>query len=121
MNDKIKEWATGLAVRLTEIRFYEIEQMTVAIQTHIKAAIYDCLKYQIPEIERERNSIIQQIKGGENQKHIESKLAKINERIKEQNLLRTELENDKKLKELILWMRKHHEDSLLEFYKQFDR
>ena len=121
VSEKIEEWSISLSDRIIEIRLFDIDQLRVSIKAHLKAAMYDCLRLQIPETERKLNELKSLICNGKNVKTIEQKIIETRQSLKEQNKLYSNLDRDNCAKEMTLWMRKYHNDSLQDFYKYYDQ
>lgn len=50
----VDEWALRLCERIIEIRFIDVDELKVAMSSHFKAALFDCLSIQISDIEKNR-------------------------------------------------------------------
>ena len=118
----IDQWSKSLSERLIEIRFIDIDDMKAAMKVHLKSAIFDCLKIQLPDTEQAliaaKNHYVTY--GGGSNNHIQSNIITLKQKLKEENKLFAHLDRDNCAKEMALWMRKHHEQSLIEFYKYYD-
>ena len=82
----------------------------------------DSLKLQITNTETERKDKIARLKTakGSTKVKIQESLSEINYRLKSENKLYAELDRDRQAKEMVLWMREHHPESILSFYKMYD-
>jgi phosphoenolpyruvate synthase/pyruvate phosphate dikinase len=124
LNDKIDSWSESLTVRLIEMRFIDIDEIKTVLKTHLKLGMIDLLKMQITDTERERQELISQLNKTKNIKQkieISSQIRKINIRLKSERMLYAELDRDRKAKEMTLWMREHHPESILSFYDMYDK
>jgi hypothetical protein len=119
IQDKISEWADSLTERVTQIRIVNVDEIRASISTHIKAALYDCLYEQIPESEKELNKLKTDLLKGCNTEYIKSKIISAKEKLKKENQLFARLRTENQDKELVLWMKEKHNESLLDFYKYF--
>lgn len=122
LNDKIDSWTESLAERLIEIRFFNVAEIKTSLKVHFKSAMMDCLKMQITNTETERKERIERLKfaKGSTKVKIQEGLAEINYRLKAENKLYAELDRDRQAKEMVLWMREYHPESILSFYKMYD-
>jgi hypothetical protein len=123
MENKIEEWSSSLTYRLIEIRLVDMSEMKQAIKTHIKSALYDCLRAQIPQTEKEKDKLKELLHSETDKKNKHSimvELANLNKKLKTENKALNKLEHENRERELILWMREHHNDSLEKFYKIHD-
>jgi phosphoenolpyruvate synthase/pyruvate phosphate dikinase len=124
LNDKIDSWSESLTVRLIEMRFIDIDEIKTVLKTHLKLGMIDLLKMQITDTERERQELISQLNKTKNIKQkieISSQISKINIRLKSERMLYAELDRDRRAKEMTLWMREHHPESILSFYDMYDK
>jgi len=124
LNDKIDSWSESLTVRLIEMRFIDIDEIKTVLKTHLKLGMIDLLKMQITDTERERQELISQLNKTKNIKQkieISSQIRKINIRLKSERMLYAELDRDRRAKEMTLWMREHHPESILSFYDMYDK
>lgn len=122
LESHIENWSDALAERLLEIRFIDIDLMKASMKVHLKSAMMDCLRIQLTETE---SRLIETKKhyinfGGGKNNHIQAEIVELKRKKKEQVRLYAKLDIDNQNRELVLWMRKHHESSLLEFYKTLD-
>lgn len=53
----VDEWALRLCERIIEIRFIDVDELKVAMSSHFKAALFDCLSIQISDIEKKRTEL----------------------------------------------------------------
>jgi hypothetical protein len=117
----IDHWSESLTDRLLEVRYVDVDVMKKAIKTHFKAALFDLLKVQLSETHEQLSAAKEQyaLSQGTNNYHIQAELVKLKRKLKQQNKLYSTLEHNKRLKELTIWMRQHHEASLESFYEYF--
>ena len=122
LNDKIDSWVSSLVGRIIEIRYVDIEEMKTSLKVHFKMAMMDSLKMQITNTERERKENIKKLKiaKGTTLVKIQQDLTEINFRLKSENKLNALLDRDREAKEMALWMREKHTNSLLSFYKMYN-
>lgn len=122
LNDKIDSWAEALTERLIEIRFIDVAEIKTSLKMHFKIAMLDSLKLQIRNTETERKQKIErlQIAKGSTRVKIQEALSEINYRLKSENKLYAELDRDRQAKEMALWMRKNHPESILSFYNMYN-
>lgn len=122
LNDKIDSWVESVTERLIEIRFIDVAEIKTSLKTHFKMAMLDSLKLQITNTETERKDKIARLKiaKGSTKVKIQESLSEINYRLKAENKLYAELDRDRQAKEMVLWMREHHPESILSFYKMYD-
>lgn len=121
-NKLIEQWSESLAERIVEIRFIDLKEMKSAISAHIKAALFDCLKVQITETMRklaETKKHYVNYGGGKNN-HIQAEIISLKQKLKEENKFLAYLDRENQAKELVLFLRKHNEQLLLDFYKYYD-
>ena len=122
LNDKIESLAKFLSKRITEIRFFDVEKVETSIKVHFKNAMIDCLKLQVSKTNNELNKLKHSIgaySGYERVKR-QSRISELKVQLKSENKLYSLLDNDRQAKEMVLWMRKNHPNSILEFYKMYD-
>jgi hypothetical protein len=121
-NELIDSWAKSLCERLIEIRFIDLEEMKAALVVHMKSALFDCLKVQISDTRRKLDETKKQYvnHGGGKNNHIQSEIISLKQRLKQENKFLAHLDRENQGRELVLWMRKYHEQSLLDFYKYYD-
>lgn len=122
LNDKIDYWSKSLAERISEIRFLNLEDMSTAIKANLKMAMMDCLKAQLSATEKQRNEIKKNLYNlkGDQRAYRARKLSEINAKLKKENMLYSGLNNDNKAREMTLWMRENHPESILKFYENYD-
>ena len=121
MEHKIEEWSSSLTYRLMEIKLVDVAEMKRTIKTHIKSALYDCLKCQISETEQELIKLKSELsKSKKDVFQVGCKIAILNQKLKAENKAFANLERENQAKELVLWMRKFHNESILEFYKMYN-
>lgn len=122
LNDIIDSWTESLTERLIEIRFFNVAEIKTSLKVHFKIAMLECLKMQITNAETERKEKIERLKfaKGISKVKIQQSLAEVNYRLKAENKLYAELDRDRQAKEMILWMREHHPESILLFYKMYN-
>ncbi len=122
-NELIDYWSKNLTERLVEIRFIDIDDMKAAIRVHVKSALSACLKVQLSETKRKLDEVKDHYVnyGGGRNNHIQAEIISLKQKLKEENKLLSFLDNENKTRELVLWMRKNHEQSLLDFYKHYDQ
>jgi len=120
-NDLINQWSITLAERLVDIRFIDLDEMKTAISSYMKSALMDCLAVQISNTRSTLDSLkIQYNTRKGNSNVIAAEIVKTKQRLKAENQMFAHLDRDLQAKELVKWMRKNHEDSLLKFYKTFE-
>lgn len=120
IDKKIETWSELLANRLIEIRFVDMDEMKAAIKTHIKASLYECLKAQIPETERKLNQLKIRQAGGGNTLPLQAEIVAMNQKRKEENEVYAKMDRENQGREMALWMRKYHNESIEEFYKMYN-
>ena len=120
INNKINSWSKSLAERITEIRFIDIDEMKVAIATHLKQAMYDCLREQIPETEKKLNQLKIRTTGGGNNQHIIAEIIATKQKLKEENEIYANLDRENMGREMAMWMREHHSESVVKFYEYYN-
>ncbi len=120
IDKKVETWSESLANRLIEIRFVDVEEMKSAIKTHIKASLYDCLRAQIPETERKLNQLKIRQAGGGNTLPLQAEIIAMKQKRKEEYEVYSNLDRENQARELTLWMREHHNESIKEFYKVYN-
>lgn len=118
---QIDYWSSSLAKRLVEIRFIDLDEMKAAMKAHLKSAMMDCIKVQL--IATEQKLVDKKLHyakhGGGKNNHIQSEIISLRRKLKEENKLYAELDVENQNKELILWMRRFNEKSLLDFYADY--
>lgn len=122
LNDKIDSWTESLTERLIEIRFFDVSEIKTSLKVHFKSAMLDCLKIQISQTQAEFDEIryaINNFKGREKAEKMK-RLGELRIKLKAENKLYAELDMDRQAKEMVLWMRKHHPESILSFYKMYN-
>ncbi len=121
-NELIDRWSISLAERLVEIRFIDLDEMKAAISVHIKSALFDCLKIQITETMRKLTETKKHYVnyGGGKNNHIQAEIISLRQKLKEENKFLAHLDRENSAKELVLYLRKHNEGLLLDFYKYYD-
>jgi hypothetical protein len=122
LNDKIDSWTEALTERLIEIRFIDVAEIKTSLKTHFKMAMIDSLKMQISQTQVEHDEIryaMNSYKGYEKAEKMK-RLGELRIKLKAENKLYAELDRDRQAKEMALWMRKHHPESILSFYKMYD-
>jgi len=122
LNDKIDSWAQYLTERLIEIRLFDVAEIKTSIKMHLKMAMMDSLKLQISQTQLELDEIryaMNSYKGHERAQKMK-RLGELRIQFKAENKLYAELDNDRRAKEMTLWMREHHPQSILAFYKMYD-
>ena len=122
LNERIDIWVESLTERLIEIRFFDVEKIKVSLKSHFKMAMMDSLKIQISKTEAERNEKILMLKTakGSTATSLKEIMSKINIKLKSENKLYAELDRDRQAKEMVLWMREKHPQSILDFYNMYD-
>lgn len=123
LNDKIDSWTEALTERLIEIRFIDVAEIKTSLKTHLKLGMIDCLNLQITNTEKTRKELILKLnktKGIENKQKIRNVLTELNLKLKSEKMLYAELDRDRQAKEMVLWMREKHPESILSFYKMYD-
>ena len=123
LNDKIDSWAEALTERLIEIRLIDVAKIKTSLKTHLKLGLIDCLNLQITNTEKTRKELILKLnktKGFENKQKIRNALTELNLKLKSEKMLYAELDRDRQAKEMVLWMRKKHPESILSFYKMYN-
>lgn len=120
INIKIEQWSKSLAERISELNFYNLNEMKTVLSVHIKSALYDCLKEQIPETERKLNQLKIRLMGGGSQEDIKAEIITMKQKRKEEYEVFSILQRENMGKEMTLWMRQHHNDSLESFYKYYN-
>lgn len=120
INSKINEWSKSLAERLTEIHFYDLDEMKTALAVHIKSALYDCLKEQIPETERRLNQLKIRQAGRGNTLPLQAEIIAMKQKRKEEYEVYSNLDRENMGREMAIWMRKYHNESVEEFYKYYN-
>lgn len=120
INNKILSWSKSLAERITDIRFIDINEMKLVIATHLKQAMYDCLRDQIPETEKKLNQLKIRVSGGGNNQKTISEIVTYKQRLKEENEMYANLDRENMGKEMTIWMREHHPESIVKFYEYYN-
>lgn len=84
--DKIGEWTNSLTDRLTEMRFWDVEESKTSLKVHLALAMKDCLTIQISETKRKLNQakILIANCGGQNQQKYTADLIKLKEQYQEE-------------------------------------
>lgn len=122
VEELIDFWAKSLSDRLIEIRFIDIDEMKASIKVHLKSALFDCLKVQLPQTEQKlieiKKKYVSHVGGSNN--HIQSEIIHLKQKLKEENKLLAHLDRENQAREMAIWFRKHHESSLIDFYKHYD-
>jgi hypothetical protein len=115
-------WSDQLAKRLIEVRYVDVDVMKASIKVNFKNALFDCLKIQLSNTNEQLIAAKARynMASGNNTGKIMAEIISLKKKLKQQNKLYGTMENDKKHGEIYKWMRKHHEQSLIEFYKYFD-
>lgn len=118
----IDHWSSSLAERLIEIRFIDIDEMKAAMKVHLKSALFDCLKIQLPEVEKKlieakRNYVTN---GGGRNNHIQEEIISLKAQTKERWKLLETLEKSERIKQSNKWMMERHPESFKEFCKYFE-
>ena len=122
LNDKIDSWTESLTKRLIEIRFFDVAEIKTSLKVHFKSAMLDCLKMQISQTQAELDKIrytLNNYKGREKADKMK-RLGELKVKLKAENKLYAELDRDRQAKEMVLWMREHHPESILSFYKMYN-
>lgn len=120
INTKVNEWSEMLAKRVVDIRFIDLDEMKTAIAVHIKNALYDCLKEQIPETERKLNQLKIRQAGGGNTLPLQAEIVAMKQKRKEEYEVYSNLDRENMGREMAIWMRKYHNESVEEFYKYYN-
>jgi hypothetical protein len=120
INIKVNEWSEMLAKRIVDIRFIDLDEMKVAIAVHIKNALYDCLKEQIPETERRLNQLKIRLAGGGNTLPLQAEIVAMKQKRKEEYEVYSNLDRENMGREMAIWMRKYHNESVEDFYKYYN-
>lgn len=118
---KIDKHAEALTERIIELRLLDVDKIKLAIDTHIKSALFDCLKIQIPDTEKKLNKIKIKAASIRNNQELVPQLVYYKNKLKEEYKLYSELEQHYKLKHLISWVREKHPGSIEDFYKEFNK
>lgn len=88
----IENWASDLAIRLTEVRYMDVDVIKAAMKTHLKSAIIDCMDLKIGDAEKKINSLKEQIadRSISNQKkwHLMQQIGALNPKKKQANFLK---------------------------------
>jgi hypothetical protein len=121
----IDSWSDSLSERIIEIRFVDKSEMKAAMSIHLKSALYDCLKIQLPQIEKDlieaKREYAEYISlKGFNKSNLQEKIISLKAKLKEQNKLFASLDVSNMNKEMVLWFRKNSEEKLLEFYDYYN-
>lgn len=122
LNDKIDSWIESLTERLIEIRFFDVAEIKASLKTHFKIAMMDSLKMQISQTQFELDEIryaMNTYKGYEKAEKMK-RLGELRIKLKAENKLYAELDRDRQAKEMVLWMRERHPESILSFYKMYN-
>lgn len=118
----ISYWSESLSERLVEIRFIDIDEMKAAMKVHLKSALFDCLKIQLPDVEKKlieakRNYVTN---GGGRNNHIQDEIIALKAQLKEKNKLLSTLEKFERIKQSNKWMAENHPESFKEFNKYWE-
>ncbi len=120
-NELIEYWANNLAERVIEIRFIDMNEMKSAISVHIKSALFDCLKMQVSETRKKLDEHKKQIQlGGSPNKHVHANIISLKQKLKEENQTLAWADRENQARELVLYLREHNEQLLINFYKHYD-
>lgn len=118
----IQYWSTSLSERLIEIRFVDVDDMKAAMSSHLRSALFDCLKIQLPETEKKLNEAKRKYvsKHAGNTKIIQKEIIDLKAKLKEQNKLLHTLEKFERIKQQNKWMLERHPESFREFNKYWE-
>jgi len=121
LNDKIDQWADYLTERLSEVKLYDVAEVKLILKTGFKQTILDCMLIRVTSTAKEYNELKEGIEllYGLERKETQQKLSIVKKKLKLENSVISKLDIDRQGKELVVWMREKHEDSLLEFYKSY--
>lgn len=120
IEQQIDKWSENLANRVSEMKLMDIDQLKVSISTYMKLALHDCLKIDISELEQKLNKkkiIYANFKG--NSKFLQAEIISIKSKMKERNVMRSQMEQIEKLGMLIKYLNENHPDIIKPFYEDF--
>lgn len=122
MDEKLDYWSKRISEAVLELRTFSIEGIKGIIGSHIKLIVHDLLKTQIGDLQRilETQTKIKKETGNHSQGYIQNEINKLKSEIKAKNILRSDIENAERGKEMTIWMKKYHPESLTAFYKHWD-
>lgn len=122
-HDVITEWVDTLSDRLTDIRFWDVEEIKTALKVHLAIAMKECLTIQISETRRKINQMKVLIAGcgGQNQNRYQGELIKLKEIAKEEldalNQANAIVRKDEKFRILALFVAQRFGGEVLEELK----
>ncbi len=118
---QINQWADVLSKRLTEIKYVDMEEMKKTISVYIKMAIHDCIKIDISETERKLNQkkLVLHALQGQNTQKVQGEISELKFKLKQGNLMKSQMEQIEKLGMLIKFVSEKHPGTIPEFYEKF--
>lgn len=120
INQKIDFWSKSLSERIIEMKFVDVNEINSIISIYLKGAMYDCLREQIPETQRKLNELkIKTSKNGNKQVDVRE-LISVKQKLKEENEMYANLDRENMGREMALWMREKHPESILDFYDYYN-
>lgn len=122
INRKIKECANTISERLAETPIFDFEKSKLIISAHIKSTLYDCLKIQLDDLDRDltQKKIVYNTCQGSNTAEIAAEIIAIKNEIRQRNMLRSGIEQNAKLGLLIRFLKEKSPELLSEFYEGID-
>lgn len=123
VEERINLWSDALAKRLIESRHFDLAEIKTVISSHLKLALHDCLKINISDIERQLNQkkmIASTLQANrEDTSRIQKEIIPLKAKLKEQNVLRYNIEQIEKLGELIIFLKQKDPALISEFRSRF--
>ena len=122
IDDKIDSWAESLTQRIMETNFLDNSEIKTVVKVHFKQAMIESLQCQQSSNQKKRNKLVKQLPllSGIQKVRLQFELAKLKETIKKENKLFAEIDRDRQAKEMTVWMRENHPESIELFYKSYD-
>lgn len=118
--ESLSYWAECLAKRLIEMPITDLQGLKIVAEMHIKSALFDMLKVQVPETEKRLKQAQIMVNGGGNTEKIKKEILELKLKLIEERKLLEKLDKDYKLEEMARWMQKNHLESFHKFYEYYD-
>lgn len=122
-DEEINTWSEALCKRLLDVKVFDKKEVNFMIKSYFKMAMESMLKSQISKTQLQYDELrysINTYKGREKEEKLKL-LSQLKIRLKSENMMYAGLDRDRQAKEMCLWMREKHPESILEFYKMYDK
>jgi uncharacterized protein (DUF3084 family) len=123
IDKKIEIVAEKLTNYISEKRIFDAEDIKNAIKINFKIALSDLMKNQISETEKEFNQYRYTLNSyfGKEREIRQKRLGELKELLKAERMTKNVFDQEKKLAELIKFLREKNENLLNEFFEHFEK